>query len=1757
MTETQRRIQAYKRALPHMKERVMAVALLFVISISMMVSASFAWITLSRAPEVNGLATTIATNGNLEIALSDKDGLEPDPTSPTDGSGDITQTNLKWGNLINLSHESYGLSDLTLRPAVLNSGSLLMKPLYSVEYLSDGRISGVISDFAYTNYGEKDGGKAFFVPDETEYGVRAISSVTYESITGDAKLISLNSAVAKEYSEADSAFDALWNNDDYMHSITSLAGVYLSWRISDDGNGGNVDQDCTSYVSSLYDMMVSYKDCLYKTGEAVLASVNLHYFVYCNQNNVTYNEFTMEQLHDGTVKSKLTEIGITVTGLDPYLADHKTFNGTVAKDYSDGSFAKFCTQIYEPWKQNSSIGWVALSPHINVMADINSATINGTAANKLGGSDLISIATSGTKICELKKGLIWNMDWFFGGKISVRGASVTIKNAPIIGTTTQKITEVRTSAKSVVESGTDSKYKNFPIIEMKNEADAKAAAGGLAATDAVAADTYGMVIDFWLRTNSPNALLGLAGKVETEIKPVLDANGEPVKDDDGNALTETVITGYSGVNRIWEDGDPKLPTLGESTSQGSGSCYIFYPETPEDQAQALKVLSAMRVAFIDEEGTLLAQADMDTSMAFEDMGRVLVPLQLRAKSIVTGTDEEGNDIVENAYFITQLTQNEATRITAIVYMDGAALDNSSVLAAGSIRGQLNIQFGTTEDITSVDDPIISDFYNIILSADKTDFTSFDPNNKPKVKLSLTLNGMEANNIKGQFVSYISATQGANQPEFSFVKGEGSTWTADVTFNGPGNFKLRNVRINGVDYALEESNIITVNIPGLTVESLSCNGWNGASSKTVMTADSYYQLSSTLTLKTSAGMTASKVQGVFAHDGGQNVTVDYVQTNNGWTANTNFTTSGKYTMTYVIIDGSYVPLDAGMNKSLELFLGLKTQVFLSLPMTEAYAEALEVIENEIAAEIAAYKTANPNATEEEIAAKIAAINEEYADEKQALYDAEYGKEGKFPMTVTSTGYTITYDASEPLFMDVSCTITDDKDNTMTKLSDVALHYGIGASIVNRLDSNMTWNAYSERYEGSFTLRRPGAYAFQNLEIGTGENKSIIYSASSAPKLTAISPKPMEYVGAKINGTDLNSGSVTEIGASERYMYIALKDAEAASILFEIYNEEDNKTYTFGGTSIDTDESTGITKFIPVQLDANGNPITSASGLPHDGIWTITGMKVANVFYGGTYYDGDTETEGATGWLDLTDFLTADTGIKETTFFTTVKFSVNKQPGTLQDGNLSPNYFGAFMVDHKVENMAITITDYFNNAIEGAEVNLTYEWDSSSNNVFTVPSGTTLPNTKFSATKANDGKTFVMPEVMNFQLHGEYKCTFEIKIGDDTYGLSSFDVQSGSDFKANNIRVTWTLPDLTITDITGSRKDGNGSVTYDSFSVHMNENDSEYGGLLEGVKNYYEPYYANLYIGTSISGEKLAHTVPEVTLALTNIGSTDSVSLAMNNDDYAFNSANGWTDTKAIGTTESKTSGCGDYSQRDWAGTQTITKVDMMYGGVTYSVNLQIPVTIKQDAVPLYLEVSVDASKIDMPTTINAKSSNGTSFAVNTDGKNPVYVISPDGRQFTVTLPNATKSINRTVDTYDDTVYDPEIPLEDYINYRYEKTENSGCDGPVTKTYYDIYQRYERNGTVYGIRTVYQDTNRISSWSVGSSVVNAGNMVTVSETTTATANVETNTTEKSTEELRGATVTEYKYSIYQKSQSASKGNTIVDDESMIVTDWTRME
>lgn len=1604
MTETQKRIRAYKRALPHMRERVTAVLLLLVMSISMLTSATFAWITLSRSPEVSGLGTTIATNGNLEIALSDTDGLQPDESAIGDGGQDVTLSNLTWGNLVNLSHESYGLEKLTLRPAILNSGSLLDSPLYSVEYGSDGRITKLISDFAFTNYGTKDGVSAFFVPEngETAYGVRAISSVTYSSVTGDAMLIGLSSSVTNNQGYAIQSFQQLYGNKNYMSSITGLAGVYLQYRMQD------VDQNCNDYVEVLYKMFDEYEDTLILVGDTLLAMANLHHFVYCNKNNETYTAFTLEQLNTGVVQTVLAAEGITLSAMAMYLSDYKVFFGTAAAQYTDGLWPRFQENIYNVWAKNGTIGWETLRDYINPMADINTATINGTQAQSLGASDLASVALSSSKVCVLHKGLIKNMDKMLGTELSITNVNM---NALGFNVT---LTEIKTDAEEPYTLQADVKQANQ-----------KAQAGGLAARDAVAADTYGMALDLWVRTNAADSLLILEGELITETVETTDG--------EGNTIIETKTVGYSGVNRVWEEEDPDLPVLGTSVTQGSGSCYIFYPDSPEDQAQALQMLRAMCVAFVDGEGNLLAQADMDVDNAIESGGRVLVPLKLRAKSIQT-EDENGNTVTETSYHITELEQNVATQITAIVYMDGSRLTNSEVLSAGSIKGQLNIQFGTTENMVSLNNrELKDDYYNIIVSVADSELT-YDPNNLPKTTVTLILNGMEASSIQANFISYVSQTQGSRQPSFTFTNTSGSEWQAEVTFTGPGTYQLRSVQIDGVDYALTEEQMqdTVVYIPGISVASVSCSGWDGASSYSYMTADGYYQLEMEMDLNVGEGMSAPRVvQGVFAHEDGQNVTVTFTQTNEGWKAKANFTTSGTYTLTYVIIDGTYVALSTTQYKTLTLNLGMQARIFITQPATQDYLDELDALNTAEAAAIAAV-----TGTDEEKAAQIEAIRADY-DTRRAALLAELNGEDGLKMTTVGNSYQFEYDGVEPLFMDVSVIITDDQGVAMTTLSNLKLHYGIGASVANRLDTNLTWNVSTNRYEGDFQLTKPGTYTFQNLEVGS----STIYSATNAPRIAAIAKTPISYVGKSADYVE----ELTNISSTAtRYMSVVLADSPSAEVKLVLQhteldengnrvmdaNGEDSYTYTIERSTADGSV---------LAIDNQNDTYTYMVNVPEDGTWEIVGMYVSQAYYDGVYYDG-AEGEGATGWLDLSERVQKDNIV--TTFFTTVRFSAKNQPNAL-------GYSGEFMENHIVEDMTITLTDYLGNAIEGAEVSLTYKWNQammSSN--YTLVSGS-LPNTEFSNLTTADGKNYVM-EDMNFQLDGQYKATLEVLIDGASYALSNFTIVN--DFAAYVVNVSWDQPEVHITGVSPDTQ----------TSIAVNLASSTNTSALSGVYNYYDDYYADVYIYmANASSVWYGYTLPEVTMELVSgMGNASSSSVVAVNDasssynrTFTFTAEDEWEDTQQIG-------GLSGYTRNLAGANNEITNISMVYsdsqnGNVTFSAKLKYGVTINQVSAPPYV-------------TFNSTSTDDTSLQTTPDR---ITATMNSEHAYEVTLPTMAAWTVDMTNNVDGEFGDPDSTVIEEVF-----TRNS-----VTRMNY-YYDRTTEVYTAESSTTSWQRTNTLKYWKV---------------------------------------------------------------------------
>ncbi len=167
---------------------IAAISMLLVSSI-MMVSSTYAWFTLSTAPEVKNISTTVAGNGSLEIALMPTTGLLRDITAGVVGNtAALKDKNTKWGNQVVLSegeNDPYGLNDISLNPAQLNyekadgaaeAAFVPDKPLAIAKYGFDGRIAGL--DAQNVGIKSKADGEGF---DSENYGVRAIGELGKEA----------------------------------------------------------------------------------------------------------------------------------------------------------------------------------------------------------------------------------------------------------------------------------------------------------------------------------------------------------------------------------------------------------------------------------------------------------------------------------------------------------------------------------------------------------------------------------------------------------------------------------------------------------------------------------------------------------------------------------------------------------------------------------------------------------------------------------------------------------------------------------------------------------------------------------------------------------------------------------------------------------------------------------------------------------------------------------------------------------------------------------------------------------------------------------------------------------------------------------------------------------------------------------------------------------------------------------------------------------------------------------------------------------------------------------------------------------------------------------------------------------------------------------------------------------------------------------------------------------------------------------------
>lgn len=1182
MTETKRRIEEYKSRLPKMKEKVAAAIALLLIGAAMMTTVSFAWLAISVNPEVSGVTTALASNGNLEIALATGTQLSPTVPGATqlgDSNKNNVDRNITWGNLINLSDPAYGLENLVLRPAQLNTAELLTSPLFGALYTPDGRLEKLDSSFGYTKW---DVEKQMFVHTSAlkdQLGVRAISSIT-KDFSGEQKVRNDLITAAKDKNlEAGAKYASIANNSGQMQSLATMMGLYMTARMNPDEASLNNPTCQQADLQNLAAMYAAFKEAMEIEAEAIAMAINYQLYVTAGKDN--YDPYTADEvLALNLAKGKdftSTSNGktIKIIKLGTFIQDYKTISSDLI--------------LLQNLASQGSVKWSdsGLNNIVNRLTDVGKCTIgaDNTPISSIGASNAMGYL-SGTQEARITNGILYNFEERTGGYIEVKNLSIsaTVKRMGITVPATVKA-NVQTSAPRNYNFYT----QDLTYAETLSVVDE---VGG----EIVANDTYGLAIDLWVRTNAAGGFLTLEGNVLTKTEEVIrtgpDKAGNIVEyysvkrteeytDNEGNSQTEEIefiiypfeeevtengetqtvtnwylasthtkfelqesdtpvkkmdvvqyVVGYEGANRVWE-GAPNETITVNSTTQGSGSCYVFYPANSEDQDRTIELLKSMKVAFVDASGNLLAKAIMDTDMRYEQPGKVIVPLVLDPSNSI--------EVSESMRAITALEKNVATRITAIVYLDGLDVGNEDVLSAAEIQGQMNIQFGSTALLNHAENEEL-ELKNMLISAklDKTEF-KFDDPGEMITNVELTIDGDQPKTVTGYFYREINSTQGSREQMMTFTDPDGDgVWTASYTFTSPGKYVFRSVQVDGTEREISNVEHPRVVVEGFTITELTFT------STTVMTAQSSYTAPMTIAFASSdVNKMPQSVEARFRRDDGTVAAAvfTYNPTTHKWTSDVKFTFSGTYYLNSVYLDGIEQPI-TGMEKQITLYLGMRVAVYTESPTSFKY----------------------------------------------------------IPDEMVKGGYNV-------LGMQVK--IFDNSGEELQGLGDVRLEYALRGTAVKKMDADLTWNAVSGYYEGDFNAieANVGIFVFLNVKVGS----NTITTATTSPTFTIQSPNPPALVAGSVEKTD-NLSFVAQ-----------MTDTPTSTVVATIRHTFRDKVTTYEvqgviGTDVTTRSTTPVYTWTFNLPEINGSK---------DGYWDLVDIKVWNYYdENGVEHRADLEADNVT-------------------------------------------------------------------------------------------------------------------------------------------------------------------------------------------------------------------------------------------------------------------------------------------------------------------------------------------------------------------------------------------------------------------------------------------------------------------------------------------------------------------------------------------------
>lgn len=688
------------------KKLYSALAMLLVAS-TLMVSSTYAWFVLSTAPEVTGIETQVGANGALELALLSTESWN-DLTLLDMGDFDESdtttraETNLTWGNLVNLGDPSYGLSKISLMPSRLYiesngtdengtdafkiNNTLLKTPIYG----EDGRIQALDKTSAISRVCTTGGNFS-----EEGHGVRAIgisASMSQFQLGMNGARSAIVTYTAAARTKASNTLNSTGG---------ALANIVVQYALNN---------KTTGYTVTDMEAAKALAEGIRESTEQIELALRQVFAAY-----ITTEEAGVAE---DDYNAALTEINDTAVSLSDLLAKYPgaatlvedlgtyiTKLGTM-ENTADTAISNSAAKI----AAGGPYSWTDISGVVYPMMDTDQMLVCGKEIDDLQSSvrNPDGSINMGAAL-ELVQG---------GITIAVpTGSGILSDIADFAGNYSAKVTVEGFSYGEYGPMNVDAAMKTATVVNpvyltnCSNSVKGGSVASG-SDSDSIT-DFYGYALDLAFRTNAENSNLLLQTEPENRV--------------------------YEGSNE-------------NANLQGGGSYMEFSTQAGLSATKMIKLMSAIRVVFMDDEQNVLGIAALDTTLGKDvykeysteekveygcwayldfgpnaseqvtnritsdeydwladesavqfdaDKGTIKAKLYLQnfeltknASNNLTGGLTIRNRKADSV--IAPLTQDVAKCVSVVVYLDGGTVNNSMVAAdsSKSMSGTLNLQFSS-------------------------------------------------------------------------------------------------------------------------------------------------------------------------------------------------------------------------------------------------------------------------------------------------------------------------------------------------------------------------------------------------------------------------------------------------------------------------------------------------------------------------------------------------------------------------------------------------------------------------------------------------------------------------------------------------------------------------------------------------------------------------------------------------------------------------------------------------------------------------------------------------------------------------------------------------------------------------------------------------------------------------------------------------------------------------------------------------------